>query len=439
MMSYGFRGNTIRNLLAEAKRFKTVTYMSATPIDREYWFPEMQGLQEMKIDWPNAKNVKVHKVRTQSPVKTTAMMCINRIKDGTGPNYHMFMNSVKGIADIIGKAKLTPDNCRVVCANTGKNKAKLPEGFTISSANDTVKTINFYTSTCFEGCDLLDWNSRTFIICDPNRPTTVLDISTSMLQICGRIRNSRNKGEMTLIYNTTRYEEEDSLDLYMKRIEAEIAEANEDIAWLNDGPDTRLRRQLLLELQEFDAPFIRYEDGEITIDQAMIHLDIINYKILHGLFATQVNMDAEFEKNEIEIASNIYDADARYVELMATPKMSFKDCCEKYAELKPKPGTFSFTENEQLTRLRYLCPQACEAVDKLGVDTIRVMKYQKTNILRKMASICDDAQGLKIKREIDRRLSKFQAYTVGEVRRVLGEVYQDCNFNKKPVTTDLGR
>ena len=50
MMSYGFRGNTIRNLLAEAKHFKTVTYMSATPIDREYWFPEMLGLQEMKIE-----------------------------------------------------------------------------------------------------------------------------------------------------------------------------------------------------------------------------------------------------------------------------------------------------------------------------------------------------------------------------------------------------
>ncbi|MBQ9476761.1 MAG: DEAD/DEAH box helicase family protein [Bacteroidales bacterium] len=36
MMNYGFRGNTIRNLLAEAKHFKTVTYMSATPINREY-------------------------------------------------------------------------------------------------------------------------------------------------------------------------------------------------------------------------------------------------------------------------------------------------------------------------------------------------------------------------------------------------------------------
>ena len=190
----------------------------------------MWGLQEMRIKWPNARNVKVHKVHTPSPVKTTAMMCLNRIEDGTGPNYHMFMNSVKGIADIIGKAKLTPDNCRVVCANTGKNKAKLPEGFTISKPSDPVKTINFYTSTCFEGCDLLDENGRTFIICDPNRPTTVLDISTSMLQICGRIRNSIYKGEMTLIYNTTRYEQDESFDLYMKRINSEIAEAKKDIA-----------------------------------------------------------------------------------------------------------------------------------------------------------------------------------------------------------------
>ncbi len=133
----------------------------------------------------------------------------------------------------------------------------------------------------------------------------------------------------------------------------------------------------------------------------MINLDIINYKILHGLFATQVNLDAEFEKNEMEIASNRYDADARYVELMVTPKMTFKACCEKYAELKPKPGTFSFAENEQLIHLRYLCPEACDAVDKIGIETIRVMKFQKTNVLRKVASICDDAQGLKIKSELD--------------------------------------
>lgn len=203
-------------------------------------------------------------------------MCMNRITFNEGPNYHMFINSVKGIRDIICKAGLTPDNCRVLCAKTKENERKLPQGFPISSTTDPVKTINFYTSTCFEGCDILDKNGRTFIICDPNRPNTLLDISTSMLQISGRIRNSDHRDELTLIYNTTRYEEAESLELYMKRIEAEIAEAHEDIDWLNNGPDTRLRRQLLLELKQFDAPFIRYKDGEIVIDQNMINLDIIN-------------------------------------------------------------------------------------------------------------------------------------------------------------------
>ena len=46
MMSYGFRGDTIRSLLNEAKQFQNVTYISATPIERQYWFPEMEGLRE---------------------------------------------------------------------------------------------------------------------------------------------------------------------------------------------------------------------------------------------------------------------------------------------------------------------------------------------------------------------------------------------------------
>ena len=48
-MSYGFRGDAIRGLLNEAKQFGNVTYLSATPIERKYWFPEMSGLQERRI------------------------------------------------------------------------------------------------------------------------------------------------------------------------------------------------------------------------------------------------------------------------------------------------------------------------------------------------------------------------------------------------------
>ena len=169
---------------------------------------------------------------------------MNRILDGVGANYHMFMNSVKAISEVIQMAGLKPENCRIICADTTGNKSKLPAGFQISSTSDPVKTINFYTSTCFEGCDIFDPKGRTFIICDPNRKNTLLDISTSMLQICGRIRDSEYKNDMGIIYNTTRYEKDDTLDAFEARIEEEISKAEKNALGLNIM-DQGLRNQIL--------------------------------------------------------------------------------------------------------------------------------------------------------------------------------------------------
>ena len=360
---------------------------------------------------------------------------MNHVADNSSVNYHLFMNSVTGICEIIQRAGLNPENSRVVCAKNPNNKAKLPEGFKISSASDKPKQINFYTSTCFEGCDLLDSNGRTFIICDPNQPTSMLDISTSMLQICGRIRNSKYKGEMTLIYNTSRYEEEATLSLYMERIKADIAYAHEVIAGLNQCPE-RFRLQIGAKLHYLGAPFIRYENGELMIDQNMINLDIINYKILHGDYKTQVNLDTKLEQNGFDI-ERAYYADANYVGLMSLTKCSFKDCCEKYAAIKPQPGTYCLCENETLIRLKNLCPEACEAVDKLGIDKIREMNYNRSNIRRKVLPLMGPAQEIKIKKELDRRLQKFHPYTVPQLKKILGDVYASVNLQKAPLAKDL--
>ena len=47
---YGFRNRAIRNLLATAQDFKRVTYMSATPIEREYWLEELTYMPEYRIE-----------------------------------------------------------------------------------------------------------------------------------------------------------------------------------------------------------------------------------------------------------------------------------------------------------------------------------------------------------------------------------------------------
>lgn len=96
---------------------------------------------------------------------------------------------------VIDLAKLTPEQVKVVCSVSGdngeNNQRKLGKDYPIGQPSDPVKKINFYTSTCFEGCDIYDENGVTFIVSDGNKSHTLLDISTLFTQICGRLRDSK--------------------------------------------------------------------------------------------------------------------------------------------------------------------------------------------------------------------------------------------------------
>jgi hypothetical protein len=124
-------------------------------------------------------------------------------------NYHIFINSVDDISTIIRTAKLTPENTRVICSQNEdtlkKNLDKLPDGFTISKALDDLKPISFYTSTCFEGQDIIDECGRTFIVNNARKDHTLIDILTTYTQICGRIRKSAYNDEIVHFYNTSQY------------------------------------------------------------------------------------------------------------------------------------------------------------------------------------------------------------------------------------------
>lgn len=345
------------------------------------------------------------------------------------------MNSVRGIIEIIKYAGLTPDNCRIVCAETSDNRKKIPEGFDISRPGDSVKTINFYTSTCFEGCDIHDKNGRTFIVCDPNKTNTLLDISTSMLQICGRIRDSKYKDEMTLIFNTTRYEDAATIEDYEAKIKKEVSEAKQIADALNSAPQS-FRHNVLARSKELGAPFIAEQEGQVVIDENMINLDRISYRIIHGYYHTQLNLDSALCNNNFSVVERTW-ADSRYVGLMTIQHLPFKQCCEQYAEIKDKQGKFVFKEDEQLIRLRNINPEACIAVDKLGIEEVRRMKYHRSNIRKKVLATSGLAQEIKIKGEVDRRLHKFTSYTIPEIKQILAEIYSIVGLEKAPRATDL--
>lgn len=138
-----------------------------------------------------------------------------------------FVNSVTFIGKVIRHAKLTPDQVKIVCSTSGesydRNKEKI-DGFPISTPNSQSCKINFYTSTCFEGCDIFDKVGRTYIVSDGTATHSMLDISTTIRQIAGRIRDTQYK-EITHIYSKSRYGRDVSYEQFKASTEQETDKA----------------------------------------------------------------------------------------------------------------------------------------------------------------------------------------------------------------------
>ena len=158
-----------------------------------------------------------------------ARLCKSRACKGGNDNYHIFINSVEGIAHICNLANLNPNDCRIVCSQSDgskdRNQKKLGI-YTIATNQDPVRMFNFYTSTCFEGQDIFDENGRTFIVSESRKDHTKVDVMTSLLQICGRVRDSKYKTEINQFYAESEYKDV-SLEDFKKGIQEKLKEAEE--------------------------------------------------------------------------------------------------------------------------------------------------------------------------------------------------------------------
>ena len=164
-----------------------------------------------------------------SPLASVVNLCHNAVTHNIPCNLHFFVNSVDFIGRVLHHARLSPDKVKIVCSTSGTseqiNREKLGGDYSIGIPDKAVRKIKFYTSTAFEGCDIYDENGITFIVSDGNKSNTLLDISTLFTQICGRLRDSKYKGEIIHVYSTTKYSREVTLDEFVASTKQVLADA----------------------------------------------------------------------------------------------------------------------------------------------------------------------------------------------------------------------
>lgn len=158
-------------------------------------------------------------------------------------NLHIFVNSVDFIVSVIKELDLKPEQVKVVCSSNkdetkGKisNHKKLGETFPIEKPLSPAKKINFYTSSSFEGCDIFDTQGKVYIVSDSNKKHTLLDISTLLIQICGRIRDTQYK-KVTHIFSYSRYKTGISFEEFEETALSNYEKSKKKINELNNLSD----------------------------------------------------------------------------------------------------------------------------------------------------------------------------------------------------------
>lgn len=368
-----------------------------------------------------------------------AGICRNRIANG-GCNYHIFLNSVADIGSIIRCAKLTPENTRVICSQSEetmrKNLAKLPEGFTISKALDGLKPISFYTSTCFEGQDIIDPNGRSFIVSHAQKDHTMLDISTTFIQICGRIRTSAYNDEIVHFYSTNRYMSEVSLEDFESATNKTLMEAEQCVDWLNSAPE-RMKPKVVQQLPYFKEPYIKVVGNEVMIDRNMANFDIVNYKIVNNIYQSKCNVINEITKSGAMVTNDDDYTAPEKIQLMAQRRIGFKDLFDLYCSIVESPINYSLTPDYRLEQIESSNSLVTEAYRILGKDEVRRMNYHQSNIRRELIKRNGKALDYKIVDSINEAIPPQKSLPVAQAKRELQSIYDDLGVKRKAKASDL--
>lgn len=387
---YVFRNKAVRNVLDNFRKFRSWAFLTATPIDEELMIEELKGIPTYKISWEDNHIVKVNSIQCKqiaATVKKEIMQYLNNEKFG---NAHFFVNSVEFIANMIKSCGLTEENTRVVFSKNNKNYKNKVQGISNSTTTTLAKKINFYTSTCFEGCDLMDEEGKIYIISDSAKAQTLADISTQVPQIAGRIRNTKYNDCITHFYKQTRYCEDLSYEEFKAVVFEEERKAKIFVEKVNSDDDIKEG------IKESIYPYITKVDDTFVFDPNRLKLDIYNFKITHHMYSLNVNVVEAYKKNGYEVTS-IEDKTSDKLLKNEKARTSFKEALEEYLELTNKVGmNFSFTDDERKALIRHKYPFIDEAINKLGIDMIESLQYKVCNI-KQMLLLVDTKMSNKAK------------------------------------------
>ncbi|GBO54104.1 hypothetical protein APA_2052 [Pseudanabaena sp. lw0831] len=425
--AYDYRESAIDDLLKCLERFSYVSYVSATPIQREKYPTQLKDLEETEIVWGQSPKIHVSRHCTSKPFDKVKFIIENyRIAGDKGyemPNGHrshaayFFLNSVKEIKRILDKAELPKSQVRVICASKETNKGVLG-AYTIGSALDTEKRFNFITRKAFKGADFYSKSGLIFIVSNSHNKNTMLSIDTDVKQIIGRLRDKSNPFRNMAIHI---YNEDSSLLSREEFAELVDEKTRETIRLLSifskcnpEEANTFLKPYRQESQQDNYLHFD--ENGLPKFNDYRIVSDWRKWETSHAIYCDGYTVRQTYKDNDISTDSKIPD------DLLTT---TFRSLCLKYIQGDVDRDYIAAKE-----------PLVKKAYDCLGQDKMKALCFKKEQIRKAVLDVKPQILDA-VENEIRSRFKVGSNYSRSEVKKIIASVYTELGVQKNPTATDI--
>lgn len=326
MIAYmdNFKVKVCLDLLHNTYKFKSVSYLTATPTNLEFLPEPMKNLEYVKFDWLGKTYPDLTHTYVKHNINERVLSLMLDKLDNTNEELYVFYNSNKGVVSIIKNLlKCRPDikveDINILFSDTDKNtkyfKQHLGKKFKygeIPNGNNN-KRINFMSSMCYEGTDFFPNNElvegrciqtpTTIVVSNPNSITMRFDIQTDLTQIAGRFRRHKILNEfvynpIVYLWNTQKVDYIKDKEEYLRELEEEREQSIDFIEQGKNNP--KIQRALGDIAKEGKDKFIinsfRTNDQvEPILHPYAIEVSMNNFEAFHTVSCIVGNVDEDDE------------------------------------------------------------------------------------------------------------------------------------------------
>lgn len=428
---YSFRYQAVRGVLDCYEKYKSFTFMSATPVtpslDRMYMLKELKHIPYVEQDWSGDNNVidvKVEAIKCKHVTAKVIDIIERHLSGEIEGNAYFFVNSVSFVEDVREKIALGSKVCRVIYSKNNKMHYPFERGET----TDAPKKINFLTSTTFEGCDIFDENGVTYIVSDKYRKHTLLDISTSVQQIIGRIRDSKYKGRVVHICNTDNRLMLDPFEFEQKLQEAK-AECLQHLPFLQNLPEETTD---MITIDSVQCPFLIAQDHKFVYDDNLEQLMIYEYEV-RDQYLCKASIEASYTNIDADIHVVNWMKSLKDLGITTQKQKSFKEAVKECREASERSNQ---EEDDMIARWQVKYPIIKDAIEKLGYEKIATCQYSQKAIKDKL--LVENKRGdIAMKLITNMKLESGVWYSSADLKKKLQKCYDVLGIHTKAKGTDI--